>query len=359
MSKKIPGITKKILEGSGKTRWVVSYRDVTQRQRTKTFTKKDQAERFKAERDQERRANAGRDVVDRREWQLSKFYDQLCRDSSHWKPSSRQRNEGLWNVHIGPAFGHRPVAQIRLHEINDWLAGIDRSESTKRLARILLAQVFDVAVSMEAIPGNPAAAARKPKAGRPNMLFLTKPQVARLQEAIDPRFKFLVTFAVWTGMRQGELFALERGDLTNGIVRVSKTVRWIGTEAVVTPPKSNKERSIAFTGIAEHMRRHLATHDHELVWPSQAGTHLRSTNFRRNVWVPAVAAAELNPKLRFHDLRHTCVSLRSLAGESPQQIQAVMGHASITTTIGIYNHVYPEAVVKADEQLGALLSDLL
>jgi integrase len=62
--------------------------------------------------------------------------------------------------------------------------------------------------------------------------------------------------------------------------------------------------------------------------------------------LPIYAASEDDAErqtLRFHDLRHTCISLLIAAGIDPEAIQEQAGHASITTTKDRYGHVLDAA----------------
>ena len=59
------------------------------------------------------------------------------------------------------------------------------------------------------------------------------------------------------------------------------------------------------------------------------------------IYRPAVRRAGLAP-LRFHDLRHTYAALMVAAGSHPKLLQAQMGHASITVTLDLFGHLYPE-----------------
>ena len=66
-------------------------------------------------------------------------------------------------------------------------------------------------------------------------------------------------------------------------------------------------------------------------------TPLRSSNFRRWVWNPAVA--ELGEEgLRIHDLRHTCASLLI----HPGHVREHLGHSSIRVTMDVYGHLYDD-----------------
>src|SRR3954452_12406926 len=67
---------------------------------------------------------------------------------------------------------------------------------------------------------------------------------------------------------------------------------------------------------------------------------MRRSNFRRRIWLPAVAQAGLDG-LRFHDLRHTAVALGIAQGAHRKAIQERMGHSSIQVTLDRYGHLFP------------------
>lgn len=59
--------------------------------------------------------------------------------------------------------------------------------------------------------------------------------------------------------------------------------------------------------------------------------------------------------VRLHDLRHTAATLMLQEGIHPKAVQEIMGHASISTTLGIYGHVTPGM----REQAANVMDDLL
>lgn len=83
------------------------------------------------------------------------------------------------------------------------------------------------------------------------------------------------------------------------------------------------------------------------------GGPLSYTNFRRRVWRPAVGASNLDPALRFHDLRHTCASWLIARGGTAKAVMAWMGHSTIKVTFDRYGHLFPHEL----EDLAASLSD--
>jgi integrase len=48
------------------------------------------------------------------------------------------------------------------------------------------------------------------------------------------------------------------------------------------------------------------------------------------------------PRIRFHDLRHTCATILLSKGTHPKIVQEMLGHATITQTMDTYPHVLPD-----------------
>jgi integrase len=60
--------------------------------------------------------------------------------------------------------------------------------------------------------------------------------------------------------------------------------------------------------------------------------------------------------MRFHDLRHTHVAMLIAEGEHPKTIQDRLGHASITTTLGTYGHLFDGLDEAAADRLDAAVA---
>jgi integrase len=58
---------------------------------------------------------------------------------------------------------------------------------------------------------------------------------------------------------------------------------------------------------------------------------------------------------RFHDLRHTCVTLLLDRGTPPHIVREIVGHSAIEVTMTIYAHVSLEEKRKALGKLGEAL----
>ena len=76
-------------------------------------------------------------------------------------------------------------------------------------------------------------------------------------------------------------------------------------------------------------------------------------NFRHRHYMPAVTIAGLPPRVRFHDLRHTCAALLIAAGRHLEEVKSYLGHSSIRVTSDRYGHLFPEAHAALADALDA------
>ncbi|WP_326645771.1 tyrosine-type recombinase/integrase [Streptosporangium sp. NBC_01755] len=77
--------------------------------------------------------------------------------------------------------------------------------------------------------------------------------------------------------------------------------------------------------------------EHGLVFTSRRGMPMEPDNLRRG-WGAIRKAAGLGD-MRFHGLRHTCVTLLLNLGVPPQVVRDIVGHSDIKVTMTIYAHV--------------------
>jgi integrase len=80
--------------------------------------------------------------------------------------------------------------------------------------------------------------------------------------------------------------------------------------------------------------------DHGLVFTSGVGAPINPTNLRRRSFAPLLQRAGL-PRIRFHDLRHTCATPLLTRNAHPKYVQELLGHATVAITPDTYSHVIP------------------
>jgi integrase len=140
-----------------------------------------------------------------------------------------------------------------------------------------------------------------------------------------------------------------------------RSTSWKG-KLVVGPPKTKaSRRKVSLPlGVMEELADHLRAPGRptDQVFKAQGGGQLRISNFRRNIWRPAVADANL-AGLRIHDLRHTAVALWIAAGASPKEVAARAGHTSVSFVLDRYGHLFPEADTALRARLDSLFRGAL
>ncbi|HVA43942.1 MAG TPA: tyrosine-type recombinase/integrase [Acidimicrobiales bacterium] len=78
----------------------------------------------------------------------------------------------------------------------------------------------------------------------------------------------------------------------------------------------------------------------DLVFTSPTGAPIRYNLFYVRHFKPAVVAAGLPPRLRFHDLRHSCVAIFIAQGAHPKAIMERLGHSTIQVTLDRYERLW-------------------
>ena len=62
------------------------------------------------------------------------------------------------------------------------------------------------------------------------------------------------------------------------------------------------------------------------------------------------------PRMRFHDLRHTCATLLLAQGVHPRVVMEILGHSQIAITMNLYSHVIPAMQEEVATRLDEILS---
>jgi integrase len=346
------------IEKRGPNRWKARYRAPDGRERSKTFPRKIDAERFLAEmavaknRGQWVDPRAGR--LPFGEWAAECYAARI-----DLRDSSRARDELYLRLHVLPYFKTTALARIERRAVQEWITKLSDkglAPATVRACHRLLSGMLAEAVEARLIGQSPCRGIKLPRVSRTEQRFLNAVEVARLANAIGEHFAPLVYAASYTGARWGELAGLKR-DRLNLLKRQASIVGTLeevgGQLRYVDETKTSASRRLitlpAF--VCDLLAEHLEDSDSEFVFTSVTGAMLRRGNFRRHALKPALASAGLDPETRFHDLRHTAAALMIEQGAHPKEIQARLGHASIKTTLETYGHLMPT--------LGAHLDDAL
>lgn len=330
--------------------WRARYRGPDGRERSRSFSRKIDAERFLATVEVDKA---------RGEWTDPRLGQQTfgvwClrweAGRLHVGQATRERDASILRNHVLPEFGNVPLAAIQAAQIRSWVAELvagGYAPTTVRKAYQLLSGALAAAVDDGLIPRTPARGVKLPPQRKPEKRFLDEDEVAALAGATEPRYRVLVLFGAYTGARLGEMARLRTDhlDLLRRLARIPGTKSRASRRTVSLPEF-----------LVEELADHLATFGtgrDGLVFPSPDGQALRQTNFRRRIWKPAVDASVGEP-MTPHDLRHTHAALLIAEGVHPKVIQERLGHASIKVTFDTYGHLMEgldQAAARALDELG-------
>ena len=281
---------------------------------------------------------------------------------THLKPKTLEGYESLLNSRILPRFGAAKLKDIRAIDIEQWIAAMHKegiSASRIRQAHSLLSSTLSAAVRSKMLGNNPAAGVSLPRTSRNEMLFIAPEEVQRLAGAVPELHRTLIYTLAYTGIRQGEATALRRSkvNLLRREIVISESATDVHGRKVFGETKNRQTRIVAFPGFLADMfdahLEHVPADPDALVFTTSAGEPIDWSNFRTRVWKRALAAADLDPALRIHDLRHTAASMLIAQGCHPKVVQEHLGHSSIVITMDRYGHLYPEDRSKVSDALDA------
>jgi integrase len=291
-----------------------------------------------------------------------------------------ERYGQLVEQQILPHLGQLALQKLRPAHVADWHAtllqrggqnGRPLSARTAAHAHRVLHRGLELALQREIIARNVAHAVPPPKVAEKEIESLRADQIGPLLDALKGHWLEPIAIAALTsGARRGEILGLswDSLDLAAGTMRIARSLEQTraglafkrpktksGTRTVTLPP-------IAIEALREHRRRQLETRlrlglgrpdTDALVFVTPDGAPLPPNNLSRD-WARFVKARRL-PQVSFHALRHSCVSLLIASRLDPLTVARRVGHASSSTTLRIYAHLWKETDSLAANAIEAAL----
>ncbi|MDZ5441760.1 tyrosine-type recombinase/integrase [Micromonospora sp. 4G57] len=331
----------------GRPGYVCRWRDEAGRQRKKSFTRKVDADRYRAE--VEHKLNTGQYVDPKAGRTTFEVYAEQWRAMQPHRPNTAARTRSQLTKHVYPAIGGRPLAQLRASELQAFVTGLAVAPSSVRPIWATVRAILSAAVRDRLIPYDPADRIKLPELPRQQITPLTVDQVDQLAAAVPARYRALVVVGAASGLRQGELFGLQVADVDflRRTLTVERQLQPAAGGGVEVGPLKNRSSyrtlpvgQVVVDALAAHLAAYPAA-GAAYVFRDDDGQPLHRNRFNRDVWGPARTAAGL-PEVTCHDLRHFFASVLIGAGHNPKAVAERLGHADPAMTLRVYAHLWPE-----------------
>lgn len=194
---------------------------------------------------------------------------------------------------------------------------------------------------------------------------------AFLENVRENRLEMLLTMAVVTGMRRGELLALRWSniDFDRKTLLVLHTVDYIPKYGYVeTEPKTaagkrlvklhpfliEKLKQYRVRQLEQQLKQGKDWENRDLVFADLRGGYF-NPGYLNRLFTRLLREVGL-PHMHFHDLRHSAATILLSMGVNIKVIQELLGHSDIAITLRVYGHLLPsmqgEAVEKWDDVFG-------
>ena len=264
-----------------------------------------------------------------------------------------------WVGHLVHGLGSVSLQKLTAEQVEDFLQKkLDEGLSSKTVHEIygVLRVALKRALRLEIVSRNVCDMVDAPTIVSRKAVPLSVEQARLLVDHVKGhRLETLLSMAIVTGMRRGELLALRWSDVDfkGHRLLVLHSVGYIaGYGYVEGEPKTDSgKRWVSFPEfLFEMLKQHHVQQrelqgtakkwvEHDLVFPNLSGGYLHP-NHMGETFRELLVEAGL-PAIHFHDLRHSAATILLCMGVNIKVIQELLGHTDIAVTLGVYGHLMP------------------
>jgi integrase len=351
-------------------KWRARYRDEAGNERARHFDRKFDAQRWLDEISATVMAGT---YVDPAAGKITfkRFYDEWA-PRQLWVPSTRA-NADLATGSV--TFADLPMKAIRRSHVEAWVMTMSTqwAPSTTKTRFVIVRSVFRAAVADRVISSDPSLGVALPRRRKAEaaMRIPSIEEVGQLLAHADSNrvstrkgFTAYVALCAFAGLRKGEAAAVQLGDIDflRRQLAVSRQLQREGSDYAIRPPKYGSERVVYLpdelvTILSEHVASHLDDAD-PTRWLFTVDDEPMYDNAITWRWRATRTAAKL-AHVRLHDLRHFYASGLIAAGCDVVTVQRALGHATATTTLNTYSHLWPTAEDRTRKAASALMKQAL
>jgi integrase len=258
----------------------------------------------------------------------------------HAKPYKKgwERSDAVNVRQLVETFGEMRICDIKPLKILDYMSQRSKvvAPATVNREMACFKCIFNKCIEWEMIRDNPAKRIRIFKLNNKRVRYLEKDEITTLLRNSSDKLKNIITFAISTGMRKGEIQGMRWKDIDfkNNVITLPITkngeVRHVpictNVKDILLNMKERSTSTVVFcdeeTGESYNFRKSFET-------------ALRKSNIKDFHW---------------HDLRHTFASHLVMAGIDLNTVRELLGHKSLEMTLR-YAHLSADHKMRAVQLL--------
>lgn len=262
----------------------------------------------------------------------------------------------VFDLKVLPYFGKMKMNEITASDVRKWQNELIKQGYAPTYLKTInnqLAALFNYAVRYYDLSNNPCRKAGSiGKAKAEEMNFWTREEFDRFIDAVMNKQQAYMAFMTlfWTGMRIGELLALNVADVDfeKRTISITKSYQRMSGRDVVTEPKTSKSKRIItipqflVVDLQDYVSSMYGAQGEDRLFPITK--YFLEHEMQRGIKESGVK------RIRIHDLRHSHVSLLINMGFSALAIGNRMGHETEKITYR-YAHLFPTVQNEMAEKL--------
>lgn len=256
------------------------------------------------------------------------------------KPLTQVGYTYLLNKHVIPYFGNRKIDTIKPSELALWQNKLLENLSSQSVIGIrrTLYTVFEDALRDELISKNPFTIVKCPTLVRLKEVEpFNKDEIFRILDDIPSKIRLFFAIGFFTGMRTGEITALNVSDIDfeNKIIKVTKT----RNQGIQTTPKTKSSiREVDLLDVLiPYIKEHLEIHpNNNYLFETRYKSPYHSANqLSRLYWEKSLKRLNINFR-NLYQMRHTFASMMISSGEDILWVSSMLGHKNSNITLSTY-----------------------
>lgn len=256
-------------------------------------------------------------------------------------------------LYIRPTFGAYRVRDICGLHIDQWIAELRSDKVGAAMVEksyLTLSAAFTYAVSRKMVDTNPCAVVAVPRAATKEVEVFTVAEIRSIMDATsEDRLAGVYRLLFHAGLRQGEIFGLQWGDLNDASLFIRRQVIEAAGKVVIRnqTKTSAGRRTITLDQMTLDsllQRRRFAMKEGlaaiDWMFPTKKGEPFRRSNFGSRHWRPLLKHLGIRHR-GAHHARHTAATLMLSAGTPVHTVAQHLGHSGASVTQKIYAHWIP------------------